>query len=92
MRNLSHLHPQVARGGLIENTVRWSWDTFKWSSGAFAWFQPGQHTALHKDLITPEGRIFLAGEHTSLDHTWMQGALESAQRAVKDMTAAATPS
>lgn len=85
VRNLSNLHPQVAREDLIEDAVKWSWDTFKWSGGAFAWFLPGQHTALHKDLITPEGRIFLAGEHTSLTHTWMQGALESAQRAVKDM-------
>lgn len=90
LQNLRHLHPQLEKADLIEDAVRWSWDTFKWSSGAFAWFQPGQHTALHKDLVTPEGRIFLAGEHTSLDHTWMQGALESGQRAVKDMTAVAT--
>jgi monoamine oxidase len=90
VRNLSNFHPQLEKSDLIEKAVMWSWDNFKWSSGAFAWFQPGQHTALHKDLIAPEGRIFLAGEHTSLDHTWMQGALESAQRAVKDMIAVAT--
>lgn len=88
-RNLARLHPQITKDD-IERTVPWSWDTFKWSSGAFAWFQPGQHTALHKDLIAPEGRIFFAGEHTSLDHTWMQGALESAQRAVAEMVQAAT--
>lgn len=93
VRNMAHLHPQVAQNDLVEKTVRWSWDNFKWSGGAFAWFQPGQHTALHKDLIKPEGRIFLAGEHTSLTHTWMQGALESAQRAVSEMiiAAGATP-
>ncbi|MCA1626220.1 MAG: FAD-dependent oxidoreductase, partial [Acidobacteria bacterium] len=67
---LSQLHDSVSKDrNLIESTKMWSWDTFKWSSGAFAWFNPGQHTALHKDLISPEGRIFLAGEHTSLDHT-----------------------
>jgi monoamine oxidase len=35
----------------------------------------------------PEGRIFFAGEHISLTHTWMQGALESALQAVRDMLA-----
>jgi monoamine oxidase len=92
LRELTRLHPQLEKDPLIEGTVRWSWDTFKWSSGAFAWFQPGQHTALHKDLIAPEGRIFFAGEHTSLDHTWMQGALESARRAVAEMLEASARS
>lgn len=87
---LSKLHESVFKDrNLIESTKMWSWDNFKWSSGAFAWFNPGQHTVLHKDLISPEGRIFLAGEHTSLDHTWMQGALESAQRAVTQIALAA---
>ena len=39
--------------------------------------------------IAPEGRIFIAGEHASLAHTWMQGALESGLRAVKEMLASA---
>lgn len=91
-QNLAKLHPQIRCDKPIERTVMWSWDNFKWSSGAFAWFQPGQHTTLHKDLVRPECRIFFAGEHTSLDHTWMQGALESAQRAVLDITAFASHS
>ena len=57
------------------------------AGGAFAWFTPGQHTALHRHLIMPEGHIFFAGEHISLTHTWMQGALESALQAVRDMLA-----
>jgi monoamine oxidase len=31
------------------------------------------------------GRIFFAGEHASLTHTWIQGAFESALRAVREM-------
>ena len=42
-----------------------------------------------RDLTTPEGRIYLAGEHASLTHTWMQGALESGLRATREMLAAA---
>ena len=54
-------------------------------AGAFAWFLPGQHTDLYGALIMPEGRIHFAGEHTSLTHTWMQGALESGLRATREI-------
>lgn len=64
-------------------------DNHPWSSGAFAWFMPGQHSALYRDVIAPEGRIHFAGEHASLAHTWMQGAFESALRAVREMLASA---
>ena len=60
-----------------------------WSSGAFAWFSPGQHTTLHAHIVAPEGRIFFAGEHASLTHTWMQGALESGLRATRELLEAA---
>src|SRR5262245_19393947 len=54
--NLARIHPQLLREEhLIIDMVRWSWDTYPSSSGAFAWFLPGQHTALHHDLLTPEG-------------------------------------
>ena len=33
----------------------------------------------------PEGRIHFAGEHLSFDFSWMQGALESSARAVKQI-------
>ena len=85
VRTLSNLHPQMAEEGIIEKVVRWNWDNHPWSSGAYAFLQPGQHTTLVKDIVSPEGRIFLAGEHTSLTHSWMQGALESAQRTVAEL-------
>jgi monoamine oxidase len=87
MRHLSAVHPQLMQKGIVRHTASWNWDTHRWSGGAFAWFLPGQHTALHRHLIAPEGRIFFAGEHVSLTHTWMQGALESALQAVRDMLA-----
>jgi monoamine oxidase len=86
--HLSRVHPQLAREGTLRRTASWSWDNHRWSGGAFAWFMPGQHTAFHRHIIAPEGRIYLAGEHASLTHTWMQGALESALNVVRDMLAA----
>ena len=36
-------------------------------------------------LAAPEGRIHFAGEHTSPWTGWMQGALESARRVVREI-------
>jgi monoamine oxidase len=85
LRHLARVHPQLGDARMVRRTVSFSWDEHRWSSGAFAWFLPGQHSALHREVIAPEGRIFFAGEHASLSHTWMQGAFESALRAVREM-------
>jgi monoamine oxidase len=89
LQHLSRVHPQLKEPGVIRETRSWSWDNHPLSSGAFAWFMPGQHTALHAALVAPEGRIYFAGEHASLTHTWMQGALESGLRATREMLEAA---
>ena len=91
MNNVSKLHPQFADERIRRQITTWCWDTHPWSRGAFAFFTPGQHTNLHRDIIASEGRIVFAGEHTSLSHAWMQGALESGLRAVTDVLAAAVP-
>jgi monoamine oxidase len=57
-------------------------------SGAFALFDPGQQTLLHDHLIAPEGRIHFAGEHASLYHAWIQGAIESGLRAAYEVHSA----
>jgi len=90
LRHLARVHPQLASPDVVRRTASWNWDTHPWSGGAFAWFMPGQHTALHRHVVAPEGRIYFAGEHASLTHTWMQGALESALVAVREMLAAAS--
>jgi monoamine oxidase len=35
--------------------------------------------------VRPEGRIHFAGEHTSLDHRWIEGAVESAIRTATEI-------
>lgn len=58
-----------------------SWIRDYYAMGEAAVFAPGQITELHPYIPTPEGNIFFAGEHTSLKHAWIEGALESAIRA-----------
>jgi monoamine oxidase len=57
------------------------WAEDEWSKGAWAFVGLG-------DLINatrPEGRIHFAGEHLSAWASWMQGALASGLRAVKEI-------
>ena len=74
---------------MVRETASWSWDNHPWSGGAYAWYHPGQHTQLHRHVVAPEGRIYFAGEHASLTHTWMQGALESGRDAVRALLTSA---
>ena len=43
-------------------------------------FQAGQESELQPAIVKPEGRIFFAGDHTTLYHGWIQGAIESGIR------------
>ena len=51
-------------------------------------FEPGQQSLLHNHIIAPEGRVHFAGEHASLAHAWIQGAIESGLRAAGEVNAA----
>jgi monoamine oxidase len=64
------------------------WHEDEWARGAFTYFQPGQITELLPVAQRPEGRIHFAGEHTSAWHGWMNGALESGNRAAEEVNAA----
>ena len=57
------------------------------AGGAFALFEPGQQTLLHDHIVSPEGRVFFAGEHASLAHAWIQGAIESGLNAAAGINA-----
>lgn len=89
LHHLARIHPQLRDPRIVRRTASWSWDNHPWSSGAFALFLPGQHSELQAAIVAPEGRIHFAGEHASLAHSWMQGALESGLRATREMLAAA---
>lgn len=61
--------------------IEWS---AKWPQGDATFF-PGQFTTLWSRMIRPRGNIFFAGEHLSVYHTWIVGALDSAVVAVKQL-------
>ena len=53
--------------------------------GGFALFQADQESELQPAIVKPEGRIFFAGDHTTLYHGWIQGAIESGVRVAVDV-------
>jgi monoamine oxidase len=69
----------------FEKGVVYRWVRDPWSRGAFAVFHPGQMTTMMPDIARPEGRVHFAGEHTSSWMGWMQGALESGERAAREV-------
>jgi monoamine oxidase len=66
------------RGNFEKGTTK-VWMEDEWSRGAWA-FAGVTNTLM---FASPEGRIHFAGEHLSFNFSWIQGALESAARAVK---------
>jgi monoamine oxidase len=87
-RQIARIHPEILEPGMIDDVASMFWDSFPWANGSFAELLPGQQQALHHASTTPEGNVFFAGEHTSLDTGWIQGAVSSALRAVREIVTA----
>jgi monoamine oxidase len=83
LEQLAHIHPQIEAE--FEAGASWMWHDDEFAGGAFALFDPGQQTLLHEAIVAPEGRFHFAGEHASLAHAWIQGAIESGLRAAKEV-------
>ena len=86
VENVAEIHPQVS--GEFEVGASKMWHDDEFAGGAFVLFEPEQQTQLHQHIIAPEGRIYFAGEHCSLTHRWIQGAIESGLRAARDINSA----
>jgi monoamine oxidase len=86
IQELSKLHPDLLRPGMVVDAVSLAWGRNWWSEGAGA-------IRWGKDAITceeeraeaarPENRLFFAGEHCSSTPAWIEGAIESAINAVR---------
>lgn len=83
VENVAVIHPQIITEFEVGASKMWHDDEF--AGGAFALFEPSQQTLLHKHIIAPEGRIHFGGEHTSLAHAWIQGAIESGLRTAHEI-------
>lgn len=83
LQQAQQIFPELAT--VFEGGVAHCWGLDPWQRGSFALHRPGQ-IGFIDTLARPEGRIHFAGEHTSVWTGWMQGALESARRAVREIS------
>jgi monoamine oxidase len=94
----------VAKGGMpaLVNSLEWlgakhaelvasrqvRWEDDPWSRGGYAFFDPTYDPSLRAWLARPFGRLFFAGEHTSIKwQGYMNGAVESGRRAAEEIIA-----
>ncbi|CAN5230162.1 flavin monoamine oxidase family protein [soil metagenome] len=83
LEDVAKIHPRIR--DVYEVGASHAWYNDRFANGAFVLFQPEQQTQLQADVVRPEGRIYFAGEHCSLHHAWIQGALESGIRAAREI-------
>lgn len=95
-RNLASLSQDGAAGlgGLRRgfNGRAWTdrWVADPWARGSYAAYLPGQYTRYYGYVGKPEGAIHFAGEHTATTHQgYLEGAVESGERAAEEIVAAA---
>jgi monoamine oxidase len=81
--DVERIHPWIREE--FEVGASHAWYSDPWAGGAFALFDPGQQSSLQPAVVAPEGRVLFAGEHCSLYHAWIQGALESGIRAAREI-------
>ena len=63
-----------------------SWELEPWSRGGYAFFDPQFPPSLRYWLARPFGRVFFAGEHTSIRwQGYMNGAVETGLRAAEEV-------
>ncbi|MFI1368726.1 flavin monoamine oxidase family protein [Streptomyces griseochromogenes] len=81
LRNLQAVHGRRIEVFFTGRGATQSWARDPYAFGEAAIYTAHQMTSFHLDVSRPEGPVHFAGEHTSLKHAWIEGALESAVRA-----------
>ncbi|NJN80656.1 MAG: FAD-dependent oxidoreductase [Anaerolineales bacterium] len=70
---------------LVENTATMAWLNEAFTRGSYLAYAPNQVTAHWQTLFTSAGRLYFAGEHATAIQGYMEGAVESGQRAAKNI-------
>jgi monoamine oxidase len=68
---------------LIENTATIAWLNEPFTRASYMALAPNEVTAHWRTLFEPAGRLFFAGEHATALQGFMEGAVESGQRAAE---------
>ncbi|KAL9615093.1 MAG: hypothetical protein Q9167_000411 [Letrouitia subvulpina] len=67
---------------LYDDHFAYDWYNDKGTTGAFAYFGPGQFRNMYPYIVRNDGVHIIIGEGASAHHAWVVGAIESAVRGV----------
>ena len=72
---------------VVENSITVDWNREKGFYGAFCYFMPQQQKLFSYAMAKSEynNKVYFAGEHISLTHGWIQGAVSSGMKAANDI-------
>jgi monoamine oxidase len=70
---------------LIETTQTIAWGNEPFTHCSYMALAPNQVTTHWQTLFTPAGRLYFAGEHATVIQGFMEGAVESGQRAAREI-------
>ena len=91
LRGLQEVHGERLEVFYTGSGQTQSWMRDPYAFGEAAVLAPGQLSQYQAVLHEPEGIVHFAGEHTSVKHAWIEGALESAVRAALEVSEEAAP-
>ncbi|MEV7119491.1 flavin monoamine oxidase family protein [Kitasatospora griseola] len=91
LRNLQSVHGRRIEVFYTGYGKTQSWLRDPYAFGEAAVYTPHQMTSFHLDAVKSEGPVHFAGEHVSLKHAWIEGAVETAVRAALAVHEAAAP-
>ena len=87
LAQLTTIHGEIVRQEYDNKYYVINWNDNPLSMGAFAVYLPSQFQTLYRDMIRAEadGYVHFAGEHASVHHGWLEGAMNSAYRSVMEI-------
>lgn len=82
---LARVYP--ASRGAVRLARRVAWHQNPWAGGSWANWAPGQISRYAGQLALPLGAVHFCGEHTALGIRGIEGAMESGERAAREILA-----
>lgn len=89
---VSQIHPEINTSGMVIDAVTMSWGNYKWGGGGCSIPWGGDisdeldHDLNYLEAARPQNRLFFAGEHCSRFPAWIEGSIESALKAIYDIS------
>jgi monoamine oxidase len=84
LREMARMRPASAGHLEVQRVVRWTQEN-PYAGGAYMHWAPGMIERFAGRMHAPAGRLHFAGEHTGIQHTGIEAAMESGERAALEI-------